>query len=544
MATLVSTLLSAEADRPAFRRGDIFVSFGEIRDLARRAALPKGEGPVFLHVASAAHLCAGLLAAAGERRTVALPAHALPAYLEEIGAADALITDKAFDGDRVMRDIENATADPMLVFFTSGSTGSPKRVDKNLSRLEREARALDGVWGGEAGHVTATVSHQHIYGLLYRVVWPLLSGRTADDVAAEYWEDLAGRLADATLISSPAHLARLSPRRDLYAEPPALIFSSGQLLSWDAAQACASTFGMPVIEVLGSTETGGIAWRQQTTQDAAWTPLPGVDASCAADGELWVRSPFLQDDAPLPTGDVIEPLPGGAFKLKPRGDRVVKVDGKRVSLTRVEEALAALPEVEGAAALTLESRKGALAAVVAVTPAGSAALREHGSFRLSRQLRGRLSGTLEPAERPKHWRFVDTFPADAQGKRVLSVLRAMFDPSPLDALNLDVRERTPEVAEIAFTLPDDLIFFKGHFPQRAILPGLAQVHLAVLIAQKLWGGWPSDANLARLKFRRVLTPGDAVVLRLKWNAQNGRLGFSYQFGDLEACTGEIGGFTR
>lgn len=511
--------------------------------MAGRVSLP-GAGPVFLHVTSAAHLCAGLLAAAAEQRTLALPAHAQPAYLEEIGATGALLTDAVFNSGPVQRSLHTLTPDPLLVFYTSGSTGVPKRVEKNLSRLEREAAALDSIWGGEAGHVAATVSHQHIYGLLYRIVWPVLSGRTADDAAAEYWEDLAGRFAGRTLISSPAHLARLSPRRDLYADAPGLIFSSGQLLSWQAAQACASTFGRHVIEVLGSTETGGIAWRQQMAPNAPWTPLPGVGVSSDADGALTVRSPFLQENTPQKTGDVIEPVGDGTFRLKPRGDRVVKIDGKRVSLMRVEEALAAFPEVETAAALTLESRKDALGAVVALTSLGSAALRELGSFRLSRQLRSRLSSSLEPAERPKHWRFVDAIPTDAQGKRVLSVLRAMFAPSPLDALDFDVREHTQEEAEIAFAIPDDLIFFRGHFPDRPILPGLAQVHLAVLIAQKLWSAWPSDSNLARLKFRRVLTPGDRVVLRLKWNAQNGRLRFSYQFGEVEAANGEIGGFTR
>jgi hypothetical protein len=74
------------------------------------------------------------------------------------------------------------------------------------------------------------------------------------------------------------------------------------------------------------------------------------------------------------------------------------------------------------------------------------------------------------------------------------------------------------------------------------MPGLAQVHLAVLFAERLWGGWPSDADLARLKFRRVLMPGDAVVLSLKWRADIGRLWFNYRFRDVDAAQGEIGGF--
>jgi acyl-CoA synthetase (AMP-forming)/AMP-acid ligase II/3-hydroxymyristoyl/3-hydroxydecanoyl-(acyl carrier protein) dehydratase len=543
MAGLIETLLCAPADAPLFRRGRAWVSAGDVRALAERVALPGGDGPIFLHVTSAAHFCAGLLAAVTTQRPLALPAHAQAAYLSEIGATDALATDAALAGHDAVRLLEDANIDPLLIFFTSGSTGAPKPVQKNLSRLEREARALDQLWGKDAGHVIATVSHQHIYGLLFRVVWPILSGRTSDDAAAEYWEDLEGQLAGATLVSSPAHLTRLS-RRELYAEPPKLIFSSGQLLPNDAAQECKAAFRVWPNEVLGSTETGGIAWRQQTEPGAAWTPLPDVDVRRGEDGALSVRSPYLQDDARLLTGDVIEPLVDGRFRLKPRGDRVVKIDGKRVSLTRVEEALAQLPEVSAAAALTLQTRKEALAAVVALSAAGAAALKERGAFRLSRQLRSQLADALEPAERPKHWRFVDAIPTDAQGKRVLSTLRAMFDPSPLDALDLDIRTQTASEAEVAFTLPPDLLYFKGHFPGRAILPGLAEVHLAILIAQKLWNVWPSDSNLSRLKFKRVLMPDETVTLKLKWNGEIGRLSFDYKLGAQDVAQGEIGGFAR
>jgi hypothetical protein len=67
------------------------------------------------------------------------------------------------------------------------------------------------------------------------------------------------------------------------------------------------------------------------------------------------------------------------------------------------------------------------------------------------------------------------------------------------------------------------------------------VHLAVLIAQSLWGDWESDANLARLKFRRVLLPHDKVVLKLKRDPRLGRVSFAYEYGDIIASQGDIGG---
>jgi acyl-CoA synthetase (AMP-forming)/AMP-acid ligase II/3-hydroxymyristoyl/3-hydroxydecanoyl-(acyl carrier protein) dehydratase len=349
----------------------------------------------------------------------------------------------------------------------------------------------------------------------------------------------------ATLASSPAHLTRLAPRTDLYRPAPALIFSSGQLLPPPDAKACIEAFGKPVIEVFGSTETGGIAWREQTTPNSYWTPFPSVSVTTGDERALIVRSPYLQEDAPLFTGDVAEIADDGTFRLLPRGDRVAKIDGKRVSLTRVESALAGLPEIAAAAALTLPERRDALAAIVALSAEGRKQLDAMGAFRFSRHLRTRLAAMLEPPERPKHWRFVDVIPADSQGKRILSTLRGLFSAmsDPLEPLKMDIRKHTDTEAEIAFTLPDNLIFFKGHFPDRAILPGVAQTHMAVLIAQKLWGDWPSDSNLQKLKFKRVLLPGDAVVLKLKRDPAIGRLTFAYGFRDIDASQGEIGGFT-
>jgi len=547
MTALIETVLRAEAEQRLFARDGGWVTAGHVRAMAAHVAprVQNIDGPMFLHTLSAARFLAGVLAGAAADKEIALPAHAQESYLAELGCtAGALINDTAFDNATEERALDIANTDPLLVLFTSGSTSAPKRVEKNLSRLEIEARALQSLWASEAGHVIATVSHQHIYGMLFRIMWPLMSGRTSDDIAATYWEDLEGRLAGATLISSPAHLTRLPPRVDLFTPPPALIFSSGQLLDAKAAQACIAAFGLPATEVLGSTETGGIAWRRQTTPDAAWTPFPAITVSAGEESALIVRSPYLQDDAPLDTGDVVELASDGSFRLRPRGDRVAKIDGKRVSLARIEETLVGLPEIEAAAALTLPERRGALAAVVVLTDAGKRQLEALGAFRLSRHLRTASAETLEPPERPKHWRFVDSVPTDSQGKRVLSTLRTLFNTGdPLDALDLNVRTQTDTEADIAFTLPPELIFFQGHFDDQAILPGVAQAHLAMLIAQKLWGIWPPDANLERLKFRRILIPGNAVILKLKRNAE-GRVTFAYIFGDIRASEGEIGGAKR
>ena len=70
-------------------------------------------------------------------------------------------------------------AETKLVIFTSGSTGQPKAIEKRLFQLQNEIAVLEQLWGKRLGssEILSTVSHQHIYGLLFRVLWPLSAGR-------------------------------------------------------------------------------------------------------------------------------------------------------------------------------------------------------------------------------------------------------------------------------------------------------------------------------------------------------------------------------
>src|SRR6185312_17141298 len=80
----------------------------------------------------------------------------------------------------------DAPAEPMplaversrIDFFTSGSTGEMKRIEKSAALLEREAHVLDRLWGEllADARIYGTVSHQHIFGLTFKVMWPLLAG--------------------------------------------------------------------------------------------------------------------------------------------------------------------------------------------------------------------------------------------------------------------------------------------------------------------------------------------------------------------------------
>jgi 3-hydroxymyristoyl/3-hydroxydecanoyl-(acyl carrier protein) dehydratase len=544
MKGVLETLRTAPASRVIFLREGAGITAGQIRAAAMAAAgHVTQDGPVFLHTESAALLAAGLLTGALLRREIAMLPHAQPAYLAEVGAGPGnLLTDA---GEAPTLALAGADAqvvgedDARLVFFTSGSTGAPKQAPKMMSQVDDEAAWWVDWFAGEADHAAGSVSHQHIYGLLFRIAVPVLGGWTSQDRQAFAWESFAAELGGRSVaVTSPAHLIRIPP--GLKAEA-AFVLSSGQALPLQGALDADAVFGEPPVEILGSTETGGVAWRQRRDDAEPWTPLGPVAMQLDDEGVLEVASPFAGDGF-VRMGDRAEFLDDGRFRLMGRTDRVVKIEGKRVSLTRVEEALKALPGVAEAAALGLGAEgEEQLAAIVVLDADGGVELAQAGAFRFSRALRGKLAAALEPAERPKRWRFVGRMPANAQGKRVMSDLAKLFEaPSTLETLDASVKAEG-ETAEVRFMLRPDLPWLEGHFPGAPILPGVAQVHIAVRLAEEVWGFAPSTYDVSRMKFRRLMPPGKEVVLKLTRDFARQRFTFAYAQDGEAASEGVVGG---
>jgi acyl-coenzyme A synthetase/AMP-(fatty) acid ligase len=315
--------------------------------------------------------------------------------------------------------------------FTSGSSGEPKRVEKSLAQLETETAALEACWGDSLGAAAfvSTVPHHHIYGILFRLLWPLCSARPFDGALCADPRQLVetvARLGDAVLVSSPAHLGRLPELIDLEAlEPVRRIFSSGGPLAATAAAEFKRRRGAAPIEVYGSTESGGIAWREQDGSDdsACWRAFAGIALRLDPQGALCVRSPYLSDDAELTMGDAAELLPDGRFRLKGRLDRVVKIEGKRVSLPELEHALRQHPWVLDAAVVPLAGAKESLGAVVVLKEASRL---EAGRESLVGALRAFLLERFERVLVPRQWRFPARLPADERGKLTAAGLSAIF----------------------------------------------------------------------------------------------------------------------
>lgn len=493
-----------------------------------------------LYDEDAIEFAAALFGAWHAGKRVFLVGDALPATLENVGAhvqgfagggmpgsVSPLSATPADNGAHALYPLDPLAT--QLVVFTSGSTGLPQAIDKRLQQLESEIEALQQTFGDglEDAIVHGTVSHQHIYGLLFRVLWPLAAGRPVAPRSFFHEEFIAAVAASAApvlFVSSPAHLKRMPEGLDWPGVHGKLraVFSSGGALPQDAALTAKRLLGIAPAEIFGSSETGGIAWRRWDDASPAWRALPGVQ--WRLDGDvLEVDSPHLAATGWWRTPDRAEAA-GEGFRLLGRADRIVKIEERRVSLDALERALAVYPWVREVRVLALGGARMELAAVVVPTSAGVHKLHESGRQGLVKLLGAALAGSFDAVTRPRRWRFVDALPLDAQGKTTQAALEVLFRPAHPQPHWL---KRDPDAAELEIQLDPRLLVFDGHFPQVAILPGVAQADWAIRFARQAFPLPPRFLRLEALKFQQVARPGQTLCLQLEWNSERATLAFRY-----------------
>jgi acyl-coenzyme A synthetase/AMP-(fatty) acid ligase len=381
-----------------------------------------------LACAEAWDFAAGLFGLLQAGRTVVLPPNFLPETLRRLEReADGALWQLGGGAAPVP-----AAPAGNVEFWTSGSTGEPKGVPRSLAQLEAEVAMLERSFGPllPAGPMAGTVPHHHIYGCLFRILWPLASGRP---FLCEPAGDPAGFLralaqpAPVALVASPAHLSRLPQLLDLesLALPPGAVFCSGGPLRAQDAALWRRRVPAGVVEIYGSTESGGIAWRIQgpDPDSAHWTPF--ADVAVAFQGGALVVTSFRAGPGPLRMEDAAEPVAGGRFRLLGRLDRTLKLEEKRISLPELEQALEAQPWVARAAVVLLEGHRPTLGAVVVLKPGAPA---ERGL--LVRTLRAHLALRFDGPALPKRWRFPEQLPYDGRGKLTPQALGRLFLVAP------------------------------------------------------------------------------------------------------------------
>ncbi len=480
------------------------------------------------------------------QRTACIPSDNRPGTVARLhNELDGLVGE--FDDGQAIKTTQNGKLDDadwivpqaqsvVLEIYTSGSTGTPKSIHKTIDQLECESAVIESLWPSQAGTVIlATVSHQHIFGMTFGLFWPFSSGRAFETRFCEFNEDLrfkAGHYPRFALVSSPSHLGRFSDTIDwagIAGRCEYVVSSAAPLVREDSLRV-ERLLDAPVREIYGSSETGAIAWRRQQADkpDASWHALPGNTLEPTDSGTLSLRSPYLGDLDYYELPDRAAFDDDGGFSLLGRVDSIVKVEGKRISLTAIEQQLQQSDWVKLVKALTIERSRVETAVVMQLSPVGQSLLQSRGRRALISEFREMLLQSFEAVVIPRRWRFVDEMPFNRQGKLPLDNLRALFARTELVWPQILEREIDDKQVTLEFLISPQLVYFDGHLPALPILPGIVQVHWAQHYGREFFPLQGRFERLEVIKFQQVILPEYQVRLTLTYSEENRKLGFRFE----------------
>ncbi len=325
-----------------------------------------------------------------------------------------VITHSMLRRDSTIRDTFIDPDEPFLMLFTGGSTGKPKVWSKTPRNMLSEARYMSGKFAISPDDLfLSTVPPHHIYGFLFSVLIPFLSSARVLDGVYTFPREILRAARDygaSILVSVPVHY-RVLKTDDLQRHDLRLAFSSAGVLNKEDAAYFHGKTGLDIVEIYGSTETGGIATRCRLRDGESWSTLDPVNWMIR-NGRLRVRSEFIspalpRDDAGFfLTADCADSDGHERFLLRGRADDIIKIGGKRVDLASVQAKLKQVPGVRDAVVVSIPTgngRQNELAALVA-THLDVLQLRQH------------IAAVSEDYAVPKRIAVVEEIPVTTTGK--------------------------------------------------------------------------------------------------------------------------------
>lgn len=453
----------------------------------------------------------------------------IDAWLQGAGAPE---TQPSAEGSHIVPHVWAADA-VIATVYSSGTTGGvPNAAPKTTAQLLGEARMLARTLFPPDARVISTVHPGHIYGLLYSVLAPLCCGGAFMRETPFFPESVSAavRAYDATvLVTVPAHLATFERIAPADFAPLERMVSSTAPLDEGLSTRLHARFQREITEVLGSSETGGMAVRNMP-KDTLWTPLDEVSLRAGEDGRLWVDSPYLSSslERPYRSADRVQ-FHGDRFAHLGRMDGVVKIGGRRVSLPEMEARVLALDGVHDAAVLVEDTdglRGKRLQLAVVAEHADKNAIRIH------------LQQYFDASSVPRRIRFVKQLPREANGKLQRARLADIFQAPVQNGVqniahassvqHIRWLERSisaaPEITPTATSVPSarypieipaSYPWFQGHFDEYPIMAAAVQMHDIIAPAVQKFLGEGYIRHIPRMKFSRIIQPDDQLEVRVE-----------------------------
>lgn len=319
------------------------------------------------------------------------------------GAEDLLLVHRRLDDWAciIVSHFNRLGSDARIGFETSGTTGTPRRIVHPLRALAEEAdEQFSTVLRAPSGpmRILSAVPPRHIYGFIWSVLLPRVAGAAVVELHRSA-EGAMFRLCEPgdVVIGTPFTWERAAAVGGRL--PPGVTGVTSAGPSTDATWRAAEILGLErFVEVYGSTETGGVGWRE--TRLDAFTLLGRLQRH--EDGRSLTRG---GTDLALP--DRLLWSNDGRFSLGGRRDALVQVAGANVSCDAVAAVLEAMDGIADAA-VRLDGER----VVALVVPDRWDADLE----KLEYELRMRVIRELPAAARPVRFGFARALPRNEMGK--------------------------------------------------------------------------------------------------------------------------------
>lgn len=399
------------------------------------------------------------------------------------------------------------SGEPSYVLYTSGTTGTPKGVQRDTGGYAVAlAASMEYVFGTAPGETMFTASDVGwVVGHSYTVYAPLIIGGTT--VVYEglpvrpdpgIWWEIVEEHGVTTMFTSPTAIRALQKqdmdyinRRDLGSLRH--MFLAGEPLDAPTSEWVAEALGVPVVDNYWQTETG---WPILSSRlpgvgpgeikvGAAGLPCPGYDTKLLEEetgAEVGAdEKGILVIEPPLPPGCMstiwgdderfvetyFKDFPGrqvystfdyatrdadGYYYILGRSDDVINVAGHRLGTREIEEAISGHDEVAEAAAIGVKDEyKGQVVVAYVIAKDGESVASEEGQSAFAESVKGIVTDRIGAIARPSEVRFVGALPKTRSGKLLRRGIQAVAedrDPGDLSTLEDpsaldDIRSASP-----------------------------------------------------------------------------------------------------
>ncbi|MGX3044148.1 AMP-binding protein [Helicobacter sp. T3_23-1056] len=344
---------------------------------------------------------------------------------------------------------------------TSGSSGEPKFIAKNLYQMICEARFLAGFFTLNSKNdnnksevvFIGAIPHRHLFGLTFKVFLPLVCGGVVlrEQILSHHLlVEALDTHKNAILLASPTVLEIMLKDEISYIKSPKIIICAGSPLDSHTRDGLQKRFNAKqkqtlqnIISIYGSSETGVIGYQDSKTtshpidksqnHSSTFCAFPPVRLELDFAQRLVISSDWLDsfegENAKFLSNDCAKIYDNNAkdskvvFTLLGRYDRIIKLNEARISLDFVESVLKNHSFIDNVRVGVLKGQKR-LSAIITLTNEGKNAFRTQGK----KGIKSALKPLLDSASKDSNISLVSALryfiirsalPYNAQGKITL-----------------------------------------------------------------------------------------------------------------------------